>query len=545
MLTPACIRRMATSRGAVLSAFAAIAALAVAAPTRAGSIIVGTLSTSVGANIPSADLATWITNDLYPGELDPYGAQSLVVLTECFGGNTAQAFNPNPNYLTRDTTVLSATSLNQLAYYGYYDLASAKALKPAAGTTALDVHNAGIAGKNPRETPSISGGLAPKSFSLTPSTNNLPIQGRQVLIYAGSPGGNANTGDAKIRDIIAGNWNNPLDKVTTIGGTNNAGGGAAGWTKEGSAFGLKSAIDAAGNAIRLTNQLNPGPEQQFILDVTDHGGLRNVATDLNRSAPKIGAGIAPTTRTVEVPPAGVQPLQFAPPKNLIPAFFKQLTTNFTTFAQVPTNANAAGGGTYPTSAQLASPRFSVLIPFFDNPRITPQLMLHNFKTSWQLLIYNTKNMNVPPLLLNDSFQEVYNPSGGNQFLPGDDPNHDAGIRIDFQIPALVGTPAFDDYFFNQTLDVYLANYTNQSYKVGEFAQDNPQLSPVSVPEPSSGVLGSWALVIALASAIRRLRKLRQGTCPGGGIEAPIESGTSTPEIVRCPSHESWNSSSRR
>src|SRR6185437_13754571 len=111
-----------------------------------------------------------------------------------------------------------------------------------------------------------------------------------------------------------------------------------------------------------------------------------------------------------------------------------------------------------------------------NPLITPAPMLHmGGQTFWQLLLVDT--VGNQSLLLDDSFQEVYNPSGGASFLPGDDPNHDAGIRIDF----LVDQKDFPLWFFNRTFDVYLANYTNVAYKVGEFAQENPHLSPVSLP----------------------------------------------------------------
>ena len=321
-----------------------------------------------------------------------------------------------------------------------------------------------------------------------------------MLVYAGQPGGNGT--DVAIRNTISANWNNKLDTVTTIGAT---GGGAGGWANEGSAFGLKSAIDAAGKAINAA--ANPA-QQQLILFVTDHGGLRNVATDLNRSAPNIalvGGGSAPTPNTFITVPTQA----FSPNPNLVT--FTTLTKGFTTFgAGIVTNPNAPQNpGSLPSAAQLASPVFSILVPFSNNNAITPALMLHMGGTvNWELDLFNpVLNQS---LFLPDSFQVVYNPSdpAGNKFVAADDLNKDAGIRIEFQLPGQPDGMDFQDFFFNANLDVSLANFTGTDYNIGEFAQENPALSPLSVPEPSSIVLCAGPLMIPLMLMWVRGRRRR-------------------------------------
>ncbi len=273
MVSPSHDRIVVRRRDLLPWVIAAIVVVFTSVPTWAGSIIVGTLSTTDGASIPSADLSTWLTTDL--GTSNP---QDLVVLTECFGGNTAQAFAPISTTSSRTRQCSRRRPRMSWPRMGLTMSRRPVPSHPRPGP-AQDVQNAGIAKKAPGETPTTSGGLAPNNFSLAPSAAGGPIQSRQVLVYAGQPGGNGT--DVAIRNTISANWNNKLDTVTTIGTT---GGGVGGWANEGSAFGLKSAIDAAGKAIN--GGANPA-QQQLILFVTDHGGLRNVATDLNRSAPNI------------------------------------------------------------------------------------------------------------------------------------------------------------------------------------------------------------------------------------------------------------------
>ncbi len=112
------------------------------------------------------------------------------------------------------------------------------------------------------------------------------------------------------------------------------------------------------------------------------------------------------------------------------------------------------------------------------------------------------------LYLPDSFQVVYNPSdpAGNKFVAADNLNKDAGIRIEFQLPGQPDGMAFQNFFFNANLDVSLANFTGTDYNIGEFAQENPALSPLSVPEPSSIVLCTGPLMMAIVMWVRGRRR---------------------------------------
>ncbi|MFI5459089.1 MAG: hypothetical protein ACHRXM_26980 [Isosphaerales bacterium] len=457
----------------------------------------GTLSTSVGAEIPSADLSTWIDSGLAAS-----AANELLVLTECFGGNTAQAFTPNANNARLHTAVLSATSPLQLAYYGGYDKGSTKALAPGVGVTGQTVQDAGIMTKAAQETPTIVGNLQPKDFSLELTKLGGAIQGRQVLVYAGSPDGGGGTTDAGILKTIQTNFQGQyMTSVLAIGGTNGNGGGAAGWKYEGSAAGLKNAISDAASAIN--GAANPS-QQQFVLAVSDHGGVRNVATDLNRSVPNIFGISAPTPTVSKL---------VADSSKLANPNFVELTKNFTAFAPMPFHATAAptpggpsSGRLPPNAEQMASPVFSVLVPVSDNPALTPLDNLRpNQNANWVLELKDTKNI-LQPLFLTDSFQSVYNPSGGNAFNAVDDLTKDAGIRVNF----LVDAENIGNWFFNATFDVFLANLSGTDYKIGEFAQDNPQFA-ASVPEPSSIVLCSGPVALALVMTLRRRRPWYRAT----------------------------------
>ena len=467
--------------------------------------IVGTLSTSVGDSIPSADLAAWINDSIAPTK-----AQQLDVLTECFGGNTAQAF---PNTL-KSTAVLSATSPGQLATYGGYDLGAAMALKPGAANTGATVQAAGVAAAKSGETPISAGGLAPGAFSLQSTAAAGAVQSREVLVYAGAPDGAAGTTDAGLRDIIAKNFKGELAiNVRTIGGTDGAGGGAAGWTSEGSAAGLKSTIAAAGAAIAAA--ANPAKEQ-FVLYATDHGGLTNVAKGLNRSAPT-------TANTAPTPNASV--LVNDSSMNPAGTVFVNLVKNFVSFTKLDAppgniNHNAPGGGSIPpppTSPVASSPVFSILVPFSNNAALTPADDLRpnalGGNASWLLdLVKPGGDVSKPADIiatLVDSFQQTYNPAGGNAFNAAADLTKDSGIRVSFQLPGQPGdNDAFDKLFYNQTFDVYLANGTGTDYRVGEFAQAAPQVAPV--PEPASITLLSIPLALMLVKASRHRRPIACG-----------------------------------
>jgi hypothetical protein len=454
-------RALATPRGLMLSALVAFTTGFFTAPASAD-IIVGTLSTSVGASIPSSDVAAWLNASI------PNNTQRLVVLTECYGGNTLQAFDNQGN-----TAVLSATSPGQKAIYGGYDVGASKALTPGAANTGATVHAAGVANKAPSETPITGGGLAPMNFSLVPTMLNGVVQSREVLVYAGKPDSGGGTSDVIQRNTIVANFMGQLNtNVRTIGGP----AGAAGWGYVGSAAGLQMAIMDAGTAI---NAANDSSKQQVILFVTDHGGTKNVAMALNRSS-----GMPTPNNVVFVPGTSVQ---------------TPLVMNFATFTVAdvrpqdlnpnvnPPPPSSSSPLPAPTPQQAASPTFSILVPFADNPGLKPTTdLLAMGAQSWTLMLTNTLTNQV--LLLPASFQQVYNPLN--------DLTRDAGIEIAFQLPQMFqpGTPGFDQLFFGQKYNVSVENDTNTAYFIGEFAQDAPDITPGVIPEPSSVIIMSLGLV---------------------------------------------------
>ncbi len=81
---------------------------------------------------------------------------------------------------------------------------------------------------------------------------------------------------------------------------------------------------------------------------------------------------------------------------------------------------------------------------------------------------------------------------------------DEGIRVNFLVPPNVD---FAAWFFNATFDVYLANYSGNAYDVGEFAQDNSSISPLSVPEPTSLARCILPVMLAPLVALRRRSRL--------------------------------------
>lgn len=234
--------------------FLAIAPEGGGAPT-----LKGTLSVSDGGRVYDDQLASWIRN-IIPGD-----AKCLIVLTECYGGNTAGQFAGDTN-----TAVASATSPGELARYGGYDNDAAGALRPGVNRTGQTVHNTGTTGKAGTENPSSGGGLALGDFSLEDSAGGGNVQSRHVLVYAGQP--DATGWDEAIRKGIkksfAGKYNTD---VRSVGGS----GAAQGWDKPGTAKGLRDSLIDIG--ITILNAPDPSKEQ-FILFVTDHGDLHNVET---------------------------------------------------------------------------------------------------------------------------------------------------------------------------------------------------------------------------------------------------------------------------
>jgi len=255
--------------------------------------------------ISAVQLNSLLTNAI------PEAALKLLIFAQCYGGNLA--LSP----LFRDATntaVSSGTSPNQQGRYGGFHDDAARGLRPAAGRTALDLHEEGSAGKSTvwaeraevtdtqagifawSEWPRMSGGLPLSQFPLDPVTTNGAVRSRHIVIFAGRPtvmneevltqgtitvpdnGGTRQTfSDAADRDQIKTQFlGQPNTTIRTVGGKpswsqyvpliNNS--GTDGWDYPGDLDGLKRAIEEAGAAIR--NAPDPSKEQ-FILYVTDHG----------------------------------------------------------------------------------------------------------------------------------------------------------------------------------------------------------------------------------------------------------------------------------
>src|SRR5437667_5618118 len=83
--------------------------LAAQTSARAGWELRGTVSTSSGASIYDDDLANWIDQSI------PVSSNRLLVMTQCFGGNSELAFAGKAN-----TAVISATTTDQTSKYGGY-----------------------------------------------------------------------------------------------------------------------------------------------------------------------------------------------------------------------------------------------------------------------------------------------------------------------------------------------------------------------------------------------------------------------------------------
>ncbi len=221
------------------------------APLRTAVVVeAGTLSTASGPSIYDTQLRKMI--DTFIPTTNAHSA--LLVFTQCFAGNMVDDFADREG-----TATLSATAAGESAWYGGYHDDAAKALRPGTGRTSDDVHAAGVAGKFSREHPSSSG----TPVSLEPTSDTGEIQSRHVLVYAGQPGAEDEADCKQIEDNFAGQSNTT---VTTVGCKGN------GTTPDYPATlnGLRDALRDIGHQM--------GPNEQFILFVTDHGNADEVDT---------------------------------------------------------------------------------------------------------------------------------------------------------------------------------------------------------------------------------------------------------------------------
>ncbi|MCC7204201.1 MAG: PEP-CTERM sorting domain-containing protein [Phycisphaeraceae bacterium] len=425
------------ARGWVRAGWVLAVAAMVAGGVHAATITKGTLSASKGTSILDSDLAKWI-DDYIPG-----GSQRLIVMTQCYGGDTAKAFAGKAN-----TAVASATSAGEKATYGGYDKSAADALKPGAGTTASDVHTAGTGGKAAGETPSTNGGLGLGDFKLDPTDAN---SSRHVLIYAGKPDGGGGTSDTAQRDKIKSNFAGQTNTTVTSAG----GAGGGGWDQEGSAAGLKKALKEIGDAINAS----PDPsKEQFILFITDHGDTHQVDVPL----------------VPVVTPGGTA-----------------LVQNFQTF-QTTATFGAADFTEDPNNV----PGFSVFLDLYamglERPIVDGSLFAPG---DWELVL--TPNGGSPTLL--NSFFDVFTElSIDDSGIVGDEEGE--GVQLFFPM----SEPLMISSFFDVFTEIQIVNHTSEDWTIGYVSQDSGDMAKI-VPEPT-GVWLLGTAIVWLGSA-RRIRRV--------------------------------------
>lgn len=225
---------------------------------------VGYLPTVSGPFIPPRDLVA------LHREFVPQYHSEIIVNPVCFGGsfNETLASRPRAAILSGTTDV----SPFEVGWYGGYGDDAILALRPGPGRTTTDVHNAGIAGKDRREHPTLAGVVA----SLEPTSATGPIRKRFVLMYTGRP----ERWDATDRDRLKANFAGQYQTVVwTLGGA-----GGNGWDSA-------ATLDNLRNVYRDLVAPFMTPDAQLIVVMGDHGGLTSEAC----------ATVVPATISVYIP----------------------------------------------------------------------------------------------------------------------------------------------------------------------------------------------------------------------------------------------------
>jgi hypothetical protein len=231
--------------------------LGVGAAARAFTVTEGVLPVLSGAGIYQEDLDLWLVLSL------PADAQRLLIFTQCYGGNWVQQFAGDVA-----TATASAQEAGNVAWYGGYHAGASMAFGPGLGRTGQDVHDGGVVHRDSRETPQTGGLLPLSSFSLSDNNNNAVIKKhRRVLVYAALPDKFWDELDrSNIDNHFAGQ---PLTVLENIG----LDGGSGFWDFAATAKSLRDRIQQAGLDLASAP---PGSPKQFLLFVTDHGGLGKV-----------------------------------------------------------------------------------------------------------------------------------------------------------------------------------------------------------------------------------------------------------------------------
>jgi len=223
---------------------------------RAFTVTEGYLPAHSGAAIFQEDLDAWLALLL------PADAERLLVFTQCFGGNFVQQFAGDAA-----TATASAQEAGKGSWYGGYHAGASLKFGPGLGRSGQDVHDGGVAQRDSRENPQTGGLLPLSSFSLSDNNNSAVItKHRRVLVYAALPD---KFWDELDRSNIANHFaGQPLTVLENIGSN---GGGF--WDFAPTAKSLRDRVQQAGLDLASAP---PGSPKQFLLFVTDHGGLGQV-----------------------------------------------------------------------------------------------------------------------------------------------------------------------------------------------------------------------------------------------------------------------------
>ncbi len=421
-----------------------VVALVLASPTRAFTVTEGYIVVSSGAPVYQSDLDQWILLAM------PASTQRLLMFTQCFGGNFVEQFNFSAN-----TAAASAQEAGKVAYYGGYHWGAGLKFGPGLGRTGQTPHDGGIATRNPLETPQ-SGGLLPlTSFSFSDNNNSALIRKhRRVIVHAGIPDPYWDDQDAS--HILNNFVSQPLTTVETIGKN----GGAGIWDFAGTAKSLHDRIVQAGIALASTP---PGSFTQFLLFVTDHGGLANV------SKPDFLVPLPPQSSATQL----VSPFS---PHALATEALLQDPNNQPGLAVViglkppgppvrTVSYDALGNGTY-------LPLFAV--------------------GDWTTTISIDTPFGPVSVFSSSSFSETYVDLDGDGALTG--PGE--GIQIFFPIPeaTFLGPDLFD---LPQDMAVRIANATSDEFQLVSVALVTGDVRKVA-PEPTGALPIGGLVLVALA-----------------------------------------------
>ena len=234
---------------------------AVSQPMAPVLVNLGTISIKSRPEIVDFMLRTLLDN--YVSTKDVHS--TLIIFTECYGGDKADDFKGRCG-----TTVLSATSPGEPAYFGGYEDDAALLFYPDFAYDALQLHEDAVKGKDNLETPIIylppgPNGKPGQPASLWPVNPDGELRGRQILVYAGIPEESDKKQCKQIKESFA---NEPNTTVTLVGGT----GETDGFKYPGTLEGLRNAL------AKIKKNMKSG--EQFILFVTDHGDIHRAIKDV-------------------------------------------------------------------------------------------------------------------------------------------------------------------------------------------------------------------------------------------------------------------------